>query len=493
MNPTLVALPVDGRPAVREQVQMLLEAGGCQGQMPPVADLGLMRQPADRDRLASWLRKQAPQAQGLVISVDMLVYGGLVPSRFIPDALEDLQQRLHLLRELKTAAPKRPLYAFAATMRISNNNVAEEEKPYWAEHGEQIWAWSFHADRHAQLNDAADLERAEAARTQIPSAIQQDYLAARARNFAINKQLLDLVAEGVIDRLVLPQDDTADYGFNIAERRALQAAIERAGLQDQVLVYAGADEVMHTLCAHLVATLRREPALKFWLSCSDPQGVQHLRARYEDRPLLDSLASQLQAVGAELVESIEQADLVLALHSAGQAQGDWAMRLPLPSPLSSERLQQWLRKLPADKPLAIADLAYANGADPLLIEAVAGHIGLANLVGYAGWNTASNSLGSLLAQLVLARSDLGGGANQRMACLRLLEDHLYQACLRQTLRDSIDEAALTPVELEAAASLLFVPASDAWLQAQGLPWRVEQLWLPWQRSFEIGLRLKAHP
>lgn len=490
MTLTLVALPVDGRPAVREQVQMLLEAGGCQGLMPPVADLGLMRQPADRERLALWLREQAPRAQGLVISVDMLVYGGLVPSRFIPDALQDLQQRLQLLRELKAAAPERPLYAFAATMRISNNNVAEEEKPYWAEHGEQIWAWSFHADRHAQQHDPADLARAEAARAQIPAAIQQDYLATRNRNFAINQQLLTLVAEGVIDRLVLPQDDTAEYGFNIAERRALQAGIERAGLQKQVLVYAGADEVMHTLCAHLVARLRREPPLKLWLSCSDPQGLKDLRARYEDRPVLDSLASQLEAVGAERVEAIEDADLVLGLHSAGTAQGDWAMRLKLPSPLDSEQLQQWLRKLPADKPLAIADLAYANGADPSLIDAAAVHIGLPNLVGYAGWNTASNSLGSLLAQLVLARADLGSAANQRMLSLRLLEDHLYQACLRQTLRDSIDEAALSPVELEAAASLLFIPASDAWLQAQGLPWRVEQLWLPWQRSFEVGLRLK---
>ena len=32
--------------------------------------------------------------------------------------------------------------------------------------------------------------------------------------------MLDLVKSGVIDYLLLPQDDTADYGWNIAEARS---------------------------------------------------------------------------------------------------------------------------------------------------------------------------------------------------------------------------------------------------------------------------------
>ena len=32
-------------------------------------------------------------------------------------------------------------------------------------------------------------------------------------------------------------------------------------------------------------------------------------------------------------------------------------------------------------------------------------------------------------------------------------------------------------------------AADAWLAAQGFPQQVRRAWLPWRRSFEIGLEL----
>lgn len=472
----LIALPVDGRPVVRAQVQQLVALSGHTLICPEVDALGHMRQPADRDQLAAWLRREAEGAAGLLISVDMLVYGGLVPSRFIDEELASLQARLSLLRELKAAHPQRPLYAFSATMRISNNDVADEEKPYWSQHGSRLWAWSFHSDRHAQTGDPQDQALAQAAADAVPQAIRDDYLATRQRNFAINRMLLDLVKEGVIDRLVLPQDDTAAFGFNIAERRQLQAEVADRSLSDRVLIYPGADEVLHTLCAHLVATLRRDPPLKLALRCSDPAHVKALHPLYEDRPVLDSLRSQLEAVGAVLADA--DADASLLLHTRGTQQGDWAMRKPLPEPLAFEVSD-------ITGPMAVVDLAYANGGDPELIAALAAK--LPELIGYAGWNTASNSLGSLLAQLVLARSAWRSEANRLVVSLRLAEDLLYQAELRQELRNAIAEPC---ADLESRYSEVVTPATNRWLAAHGLPGRVSRCYLPWSRSFEIGLELQ---
>lgn len=486
---TLAGLPVDGRPVVRRQVQALADAAGWTLRLPDVADLGHLRRPAQRDVLAGWLEQQADGAAGVIVSIDMLVYGGLVPSRFITDELDALLPRLALLRRLKALNARRPIYAFAATMRISNNNVAEEEKPYWAEHGERLWRWSFHSDKFRQTGDAGASALAARAEAAVPADIRADYRATRARNFAVNLALLELVQEGVIDRLILPQDDTAEYGFNIAERRELQQRVLALGLSDRVLIYPGADEVMHTLTAHMVGRLRGDAPLRIALSCSDPQHVGALRARYEDRPVLDSLASQIEAVGARLVDDAEPADLLLALHSSGPAQGDWAMRLPLPLPQSLNA--QWVAALSAaPTPLAVVDLAYANGGDPVLIEALAAQRLLPRLVGYAGWNTASNSLGGLLAQLVLARRVLSSDANRLNTALRLAEDYLYQARLRQTLRERIDEPALSAAELVAQARAIFVPAADAWLASMGLSGRIHSCYLPWDRSFEIGLELQ---
>lgn len=495
----ILALPVDGRPVAREQVQWLVQSAGWTLQVPDVSDLGRLRQPAERDQLASWLHDHQAKASALVISIDSLVYGGLVPSRFIDDGGSELLTRLDLLNELKAAQPARPLYAFASTMRISNNNVNEEEKLYWSDYGRLIWQWSFFSDRYAVHSDQADKARADAAAAGIPVRVQQDYQATRVRNFSINCKLLDAVANGVIDRLILPQDDTAEYGFNIAERRALQAQIESRGLTNKVLIYPGADEVLHTLCAHVVATLRQDPPLKLWMSCSDPDHVEQLHALYEDRPVLDSVRSQMSAVGAMLVKDPADADVILGIHTQGNEQGDWATRKALPQPVPPGQIESWMKGLQTavlrERPLAIADLAYANGGDPQLVECLCAQGRLQSLAGYAGWNTASNSLGSLLAQLVLARGEYMKTCNQRNVALRLAEDWGYQSWRRQVLRDMLrtdpdSELALTSQQLVTLIHVTVVPALNDWFAVHRLAWRVRESYLPWDRTFEIGLRLE---
>jgi hypothetical protein len=271
-------------------------------------------------------------------------------------------------------------------------------------------------------------------------------------------------------------------------------------LSGKVLIYPGADEVLHTLCAHVVASIRKDPPLKLWMRCSDPEHVAQLHALYEDRPVLDSVRSQVHAVGAVLVDDIEDADVVLGVHSQGAEQGDWAMRKALPQPQPVAKMQAWLADLtsgaPGARPLAIVDLAYANGGDPQLVELLCSGDSLLRLAAYAGWNTASNSLGSLLAQLVLARGRYRDEANRHNVFLRLAEDWGYQSWRRQVLRDTLrteraGEAAWTPQELAAKAGATVVPALNEWLAQHRTGWQVCGSYLPWDRTFEIGLRLEA--
>ena len=490
MNRTLAALPVDGRPAVRSQVQDLVACAGWTLRVPEVAALGHLRRPAPRDELRAWLLQQASEADGFVLSLDMLVYGGLVPSRFIEDDLPSLLQRLEVVRELRKAAPGKPIYAFAATMRISNNDVAEEEKAYWSEHGRRLWAWSYHVDRARQLGAADSAALAQQAEAAVPAAVREDYLATRQRNLAVTRQALQMVKLGLIDRLVLPQDDTAEFGLNIAERRDLQVQVAGLGLGERVAVYPGADEVMHTLCARMVSALEQRPALRVALAPSEPAHIGRLRALYEDRPVLESVASQVQAVGALLTRERGDADLLLALHTQGTAQGDWAMRVALPQRVAVDA--QWLAGLhdwhAGGRPLALADLACANGGDPWLLEQP-----LPPLSAYAGWNTASNSLGSVLSTSVLAWGRESEPMARRALALRLLEDQLYQAHWRQVLRDAVNEADLSAQDLLARARQIVIPPLNAWAAARRLGWRVADLRLPWGRSFEVELLLEPEP
>lgn len=489
----LVALPVDGRPAVRSQVMALARCAGWDLHMPEVAALGHFRTPADTEALARWLLEAGESADGFVLSLDMLVYGGLVPSRFVPEALPVLLQRLAVIDTLKQRWPGKPVWAFAATMRISNNDIADEEKPYWAQHGRDLWAWSYHSDRAEQAEREsqreASREAAAAAAARIPLAVRQDYRATRERNAAVTHAALERVRHGTIERLVLPQDDTAEYGFNIAERRAWQRAVADLGLQARVPIHAGADEVMHTLVARAVATLEGRSPLKLALAPSDPEHLDELTALYEDRPLRHALAAQAEAVGAEWTDDDAQAEVLVALHTQGTAQGDWAMGRPLPQrvPVAEawfERIRRWQD---AGRPVVLVDAAFANGGDPWLLA----HPGLTpkRLAAYAGWNTASNRLGCVLATAQLARGRFGHEPAREALALRLLEDGLYQAQWRATLRGCLDESRSGPEERLALARQLVLPGLNAWARARGLGFVVTDLALPWQRSFEVDLQL----
>lgn len=490
---TILALPVDGRPVTREQVQLLARIAGCELLCPAVEDLGYFREAADRDRLADWVERHAAKADGFIFSLDMLVYGGLVPSRFISDGFESLAARLALLQRLKQAYPEKPLYGFCATMRMSNNNENEEEKLYWADHGTDIWAWSFYADRFDCLGNREDSLKAEKARANIPAAIQRDYLDTRARNFAVTECVLTLVQQGVIDRLILPQDDTAEFGFNIAERRRLQQWVAQNRLQENVLIYPGADEVIYTLLVHQLQRLGQLKPVRLALAPHHPQALQNMIARYEDRPVMDSIHCQVNAAGAELVPSAEDADAVVAVHCRGAVQGDWAMQYPLGEDLGLDTC--WLAEVkqhlsgPVQTPLALLDLAYANGGDPELIAALQA-AGLQNLQAYAGWNTASNSIGSLVAQLCAALGNTGRGNdkhNRQLLAIRLLDDYLYQSQLRQQLRARQQREGLADGDV-ATLQAMYLPQARRWLETQGFAdVQIARVYFPWARSFEVGL------
>lgn len=501
----ILALPVDGRPVTREQAQILAGIADCELLCPPVDSLGHFRQAADRDQLADWVMQNADSVDGFIFSLDMLVYGGLVPSRFIEDAEQSLQARLELLSELKQRYPSKPLYGFSATMRMSNNNENEEEKLYWGQYGTEIWSWSYFSDRFACLGNHQDHECAEGARSKIPEEIQRDYQATRARNFSVTAKVLAMVELGIIDRLILPQDDTAEYGFNIAERRQLHEWVEKKQLSGKVLIYPGADEVIYTLVAHQLQLLERQTSgsatpLKIALRTHHPHALETMVARYEDRPVVDSIRCQVNAAGAVTVESESEADVVLAVHCRGATQGDWAMKYPLKEDLGFD--DEWIAQLQQDlckpgRPIALLDLAYANGGDPELLAVLenSAEVKLDSLQAYSGWNTASNSIGSLVAQLCVRqisqrkpeRDAYTSAQNRYFVALRLLDDYLYQSKFRQVFRG----AQKSQIALDSDVDLLrevYLDTARQWLIEQGFTEiALDDVYLPWQRSFEIGL------
>ncbi|MBC6402152.1 MAG: DUF4127 family protein [Hyphomonadaceae bacterium] len=484
MHKKVLVLPVDARPVVCSQLKYLGALAGWDVILPPVKFLGFIREIADRDALREWVLGNAPNVDGFVLSLDTLMYGGLIASRISGEDMQSLSDRLACSREIKSEFPKKPIYGSLTTMRISNSNINEEEKEYWDKYGERIWEWSFYADKYKVHGDELDNRRSRDAQNKIPETIRTDYLQTRYRNFEIAKTIINGVVDGIFDRLILPQDDNAQYGFNISETRRLKALIKKHGLAEKILVYSGADEVAWTLLSHLISKLEDRASRKVYLSWHFPEDAKSLVPRYENQPIGVAARNQLLAAGAQVAQSVDQADVILAIHTARQRQGDWALQIPLQSryQLRKEWITGLRRRESEGTPIAFADLAYANGGDPKFFDLMLDQFEPRKIAGYGAWNTASNSLGTLAAQIqIRSVSDFQIPQLQLLA-FRLLDDAFYQAKYRQVIRDKI---GLSPpretdrIELEQAA--------QQWLTGKSLSFiRLREVVFPWARTFEAG-------
>jgi hypothetical protein len=486
----IAVLPLDDRPCTYDFPARIGAIGGVEVLLPPRELLGNLERIADRAALGQWLLEVGPTADALVIGLDTLGYGGLIPSRRSDDSLETIMGHLAPLLRLKDAQPAKPIYAFNVTMRLSDSDVNEEEKPYWDRYGKLIYRWSFHQHRFKAEGNEDDRQIANEAKRQIPPEILEDYQATRARNFGFNQTMVRWTGADVFDALLLTQDDTSPFGLNVEEQHELVEMIRTTRLEERALVYPGADEVASVLVARAVNQLAgRTPQ---FAASWHPLDSKRLTAMYEDRPLWQTLRGQIRAAGGKEVGDEAKADVVIAINTPASGQGDLCLHLHLERPDTPPRnLEPILFTLgeAGTKKLAFADVAYANGADPRLMPELVqrvGYAGLMQLYGYAAWNTAGNTFGTLVATAAMA--SLPGADRQaltRFMTERLADDWLYQSVIRRELQAlKAAGAGLDALEAHLAERL-----AALWQETfPAVPARFRTC-LPWKRPFEAGIFL----
>jgi hypothetical protein len=252
-----------------------------------------------------------------------------------------------------------------------------------------------------------------------------------------------------------------------------------------------------------------------------------------------------------IAASPEQADLVLFLNAPTYAQGEaslqwliWkgmdTLRADLPASLHSylaevetdptyrvtrremdtperspeELVRALLVELKSKHPVALADVAFVNGADLTLGNLLMQHIEATHLVAYGAWNTAGNTLGCVLAHAVLRLLAQRNGvdpdpvrAHYEFLFLRFLDDYYYQA--RQRSQCMLEDLPTFDVQ----PTMERLPSGKAGQAEKRVQNRMEQgaielerlfinagvvkavkvenIHLPWQRLFEVGFDVKV--
>lgn len=408
--------------------------------------MGGLIKTADYEDIFSWL-KQLPALDALVVSLDTIAYGGLIPSRRGSESFEEIKTRI--LNFKKILAPQNTkIYAFSSIMRISNNNINEEEKEYWSRWGKRIFDYSYQTHK---LGCESCISNG------IPSEILDDYLNTRKRNFEINKLYLEWQKEGFFDTLVFSKDDCAEYGFNVQEAKELEAL---GGFTK-----TGADEIPLTLLARAI---RAEKTIKISPIFTEP-ACKDLISNYEDVSIENSVKGQLELAGCTISEP-ENADILLYVNNFRKNQGEIVMKIPT-EPFDGE----WQ---PPQKPYMIADVRFANGADNAFVKQLFAKPADKNFFGYSAWNTSANTLGSLIcaAKVKFFAQKYNHKAFLKLQMTRLLDDWAYQANCRQNL-SSPDRKALNEMILP------YKKQAENFLQSD-----FETSYkFPWNRLFEVEI------
>ena len=224
-------IPIDNRPICYDIIKDILSINSnIELFMPDIKYLGGLRKSADIDNIFEFIKK-LDKIDYFIVCLDTLAYGGLIPSRRVGDSFDEIKKRILKFRE-SVASKCSKILAFSSIMRISNNNINEEEKTYWDKYGKKIFNWSYYS--HKNNTDKLPLD--------VPFEIIQDYLETRKRNFEINKFYLELAKENFFDTLIFSKDDCAKYGLNIKEAEILEDLAQKNALSN-VFIKTGADEI----------------------------------------------------------------------------------------------------------------------------------------------------------------------------------------------------------------------------------------------------------
>ncbi|MBP3644904.1 MAG: DUF4127 family protein [Clostridia bacterium] len=489
----LVYLPLDERPCNARFAPMLFNGKSIRVATPSV--LGEKKTPASFAELEKFLVEECRDADGLVLSMDMLLYGGLIPSRLHYMTEEEAQARLALVRGLKKANPKLTIYAFQCIMRCPQYSSSDEEPDYYEHYGRELFLLGEAQHRQSlglSCNDPEEL------RAKIPADVLNDFVSRRAFNLKRNLDTLSLVEDGVIDFLIFPQDDSAPYGYTAIDQKQVRTVIAEKKLWLRVYMYPGADELGLTLSTRMAlhfAGLR--PGVYINYAATTAPTVIPL---YEDRSVGESIKYQLLAAGMRIVSSAPEADIILAVNAPASPMREAAAQPVTDREYTVERtliafalyVQDCLNE---GRIVTIADIAYANGADQELV-ALLNEMGILDkLQGYAGWNTSSNTLGTSIAMGAHALLEGLTPEHRSFMALRLVEDAGYCGCVRGDVNENelpqlglnwFDAGGMRGEVSEIVRDRLNTYVQEK-LTSVARHIVIDDVWMPWKRIFEVGL------
>ncbi|MFN0206668.1 MAG: DUF4127 family protein [Planctomycetota bacterium] len=428
----VLLLPADGRPFHTQMPRALASIAGHELMIPPAALLGRGADSADSNGVFEFIESHAPLADAIVISVDLVVHGGIEASRNAKLTFAQARERLDRLAQI--IHPHAARTTLFSSITAGTTSITSETDAVIA--GQISKLNSF---RGRTLSNREAALRDELIQT-IPRETLDDYESARVRNHEIQLQLIALMDRGVASRIVFLQNDSGEHGAHVSEEQQLRERSRNRNIQ----FLTAREEAGVVLAA--AAILDDDPQVfKVSVVLSDAPGMGR-KALYESSPFRENFHLYMRQLG--FIVDHGAPDIELYLHPPVPKSCDLFQNPQPERSLDVTQFVDLLRMSVAARNYAILiDCGHTNGGDPHLMNQIS-KVTISGLSGYSASGTASASVGTGLAQAaMIALGNKTGKLNieecTRLVWLQILDNYIFKTLARpeiqnRCIRDRID-------------------------------------------------------
>lgn len=483
----IVLLPLDERPCNSLFPKELPLSSDILLVLPPLELLSKMKKVCDIDKLHAWLINECKDADYALIALDTLLYGGIVPSRLHHETIDTLRKRSELLRVLKQNNPNIKIFVNELIMRTPCYSNSIEEPDYFDICGRELWEYGYYLDKSLQnLLSKEEQEKMNNLYNSLPKEHLKDLMDRREINKQATINNLKYILEGVIDYFIIPQDDCAPFGFTSIDRRAIKEFLIENKLENKVLMYPGADEAGLVLISKTLNDYyQKKPKVFIKYSYEDSKDFI---PEFEDRPIDISLSEHLIIAGAERTYKHEESDMVLAVN------------VPNKEDKLLDFVNFMVKSKNDNKVVGVSDVKYCNRGDLDLFKKLHEQDLLSNIDAYAGWNTSSNSTGTVIANMMAFFYSKDEEKKKISLFSRYIEDVFYMVEVRNEIFELIKKANVEGYtsdnlkwgekDLKVFAISRFIDLSKKYDLNKVYKCQAIDVYFPWNRTFEIGVIVK---
>lgn len=501
----VLLVPLDSRPPCGQLVADNGRTAGVEIILPPSETMDFYTLPGDTSKMRKWLYDEIKDCDEAIISIDQLLYGGLIASRNKPIKDEDITVLAEYLKKLHGDNPNIKIHAFSILPRMNPPDFVEKYQDR-----KKLMEWSRLVHKYDDNPLSETAEKIQILEREIPSEQIKAYTEIYNRNLRLNCLLANLVADGTLEDLTFGQDDGEVYSLpNLKLKEFMHYLHKNQIAKDKLAILHGADEVALSILTNIIS---RSNTFKVYVDYSSEKAATKVMP-YMAICNQDTAHERLNFHHDVIVSTPEEADYILFISATDEETMDRRR-------YNAEKLLDYQQR---GKPVALVDLSKNFIAQEALLPILIKEgYPVNSLIAYAGWNTVSNSVGTAISQAEIYLTALNQGSEQDSVVYsnisnlnnRICEDYyylkdvidlvninlkkkgysnVYDLDLEHNYKWAVDmmEAAMKQRLVQYKASVAFT--KSFWLQNTEYAVTDMQIssYFPWPRTFEINL--KASP